>query len=309
MACKTILASSVAKVYSDETRDAIVKRGIQPTLVGFLANKDPAARTYAEWTRKSCDEVGIRFEVREVERTELEEHIMEANQDDAVHGIMVYYPVFGNQQDQYLQNCVSPAKDVEGLCHTYRYNMYHNIRYLDKAQTKKCIIPCTPLAVVKALEYVHIYNPMLAAGSRLYGKTITIINRSEIVGRPLAALLANDGAKVYSVDITGILEFHRGEGLKSAQHQAVETSVSLDQALAAADVVITGVPSPSYKVPVSKLKTGVVAINFSTAANFDKDAIRERASIYMPSIGKITVSMLQRNLVRLYEYQQPAVQP
>ena len=97
--------------------------------------------------------------------------------------------------------------------------MYHNIRFMDKLETEKCIIPCTPLAMVKILEYIGVYNKILHYGNRLHGRTITIINRSEVVGRPLAALLANDGAKVYSVDINDIVEFHRGEGLKFSKHE------------------------------------------------------------------------------------------
>lgn len=303
MACKTVLASAIAKSYCDEIKKEIESQNIQPLLVGFLANADPAAKTYAQWTAKACADVGIRFELRQVERTDLEDKIMEANNDKNVHGMMVYYPVFNASQDQYLQNVISPSKDVEGLCHTYRYNMYHNIRFLDEAKTKKCIVPCTPLAVIKVLEYLHIYNPVLPYGDRLHGKTITVINRSEVVGRPLAALLANDGAKVYSVDINGVLEFHRGPGLQHKQHQAVETTVTVDQALSMSDVVITGVPSSSYKVATEKLKDGVVAINFSTAKNFSDD-IKSKASLYVPSIGKVTVAMLQRNLIRLHSHQQ-----
>ncbi|KAI9188202.1 Methylenetetrahydrofolate dehydrogenase [NAD(+)] [Blastocladiella emersonii ATCC 22665] len=304
MACKTLLATGIAAKFSDEVRASATGLTPTPVLVGFLANTDPAAATYAEWTAKACADVGIAFELRTVERTDLEDAIMAANRDPAVHGIMVYYPVFGPAQDQYLQNIVSPAKDVEGLCHTYRYNMYHNVRFLDApADRKKCIIPCTPLAVVKVLEHLHIYNPMLPYGGRLYGKTIAVVNRSEVVGRPLAALLANDGARVLSVDIGDVLEFHRGDGLEHKQHIVKETKLTADEALALADVVITGVPSPKYKVNVDLLKPGVVAINFSSAKNFDAPAIKARASLYVPSVGKVTVAMLQRNLLRLYQYQ------
>lgn len=69
-------------------------------------------------------------------------------------------------------------------------------RYVDDAQTQKCVLPCTPLAVVKALEHLHAYDPSLPEGNRLRGKKVTVINRSEVVGRPLAAMLANDGAQV-----------------------------------------------------------------------------------------------------------------
>jgi methylenetetrahydrofolate dehydrogenase (NAD+) len=90
---------------------------------------------------------------------------------------MVYYPIFGNRQDQYLQQIVSADKDVEGLSHQYIFNMYQNIRFLDPAGTKKSILPCTPLAVIKILEYLRIYNTILSYGNRLHGRTITVINK------------------------------------------------------------------------------------------------------------------------------------
>lgn len=213
---------------------------------------------------------------------------------------MVYFPVFGGGQDQYLQQVLSNEKDVEGLSHLYIQNMYHNIRYLDKDQTQKSILPCTPLAVVKILEYLGVYNTVIPYGNRLYGKTITVINRSEIVGRPLAALLANDGATVYSVDITGIQKFTRGQGLKNKRHQVDEVDIQLEEAVSHSDVVITGVPSASYKFPVEFLKDGSVCVNFSSEKNFGPE-VKEHASLYVPSIGKVTISMLLRNLLRLIE--------
>jgi hypothetical protein len=68
----------------------------------------------------------------------------------------------------------------------------------------RSILPCTSLAVVKVLENVGVYNKVLPYGDRAFGKTVAVINRSEVVGRPLAALLANDGARVFSVDINDI---------------------------------------------------------------------------------------------------------
>lgn len=195
----------------------------------------------------------------------MEEAIMAANTDDAVDGIIVYYPIHNNRQDQYLQQIVDADKDVEGLSHKYIFNMYQNVRFLDDAQQKKSIIPCTPLAVIKILEYLHIYNQILPFGNRLHGHTITVINRSEVVGRPLAALLANDGANVYSVDIKNVENFHRGEGLKKRRHSVVECpGWTLEKCLPLSDVVISGVPGPDYKVPVHLLRQGAVCINFST---------------------------------------------
>ncbi|KAL1902050.1 Methylenetetrahydrofolate dehydrogenase [NAD(+)] [Ceratocystis pirilliformis] len=303
VACKTILANTIAKGLLGEVHQTLETLSKKPSLVAFLANSDPHAMQYAEWSKKTCEENGFHFELRQVDKEELEEKILEANVDDKVDGIIVYYPIFpGNlMHDKYIQETVALDKDVEGLCHTHLHNMYHNVRFLDApTNLKKSILPCTPLAVVKIMEFLQLYNPLLAYGNRLYGKTITIINRSEVNGRPLAALLANDGATVYSVDITGVQVFTRGQGIRQVRHQVHDKEGwELKDALPLSDVIIGGVPVESYKIPTDLIREGAVCINFSSFRNFDGPAIKERASIYVPSVGKVTIAMLLRNLVRL----------
>ena len=80
--------------------------------------------------------------------------------------------------------------------------------------TKKSLLPCTPLAIIKLMEYLKVYDDQLPLGNRMSGKTVVVINRSEIVGRPLAAMLANDGADVYSVDLNGVFLMRRGKMLE-----------------------------------------------------------------------------------------------
>ncbi|KAH3675007.1 hypothetical protein WICMUC_002839 [Wickerhamomyces mucosus] len=295
---RTILASTIAKKYVQEVQDDVSKLGRSPKLVGFLANTDPAAQMYADWTGKTAESLGFTYELRVVNKEELEEAIINANEDDKVDGIMVYFPVFGDRQDQYLQQVVSLEKDVEGLNHKYIQNMYHNVRFLDSEEHQKSILPCTPLAIVKILEYLGVYNTLLAYGNRLYGKQIVVVNRSEIVGRPLAALLANDGATVYSVDITGIQKFTRGEGLKLSRHKVEDVDLTLEQVSQNADVIVTGVPSATYKFPNEFVKDGAVVVNFSSEKNFNAN-VKEKASLYVPMIGKVTIAMLLRNLLRL----------
>lgn len=256
-----------------------------------------------DWTNKTCTEIGFQYELREVPKDDLEDAIVEANNDPSVNGIMIYFPVFNDGQDQYLQQVVSPDKDVEGLCHKYVMNMYHNIRHLDPEKTKKSILPCTPLAIVKILEYLGVYNKIINYGNRLYGKTITIVNRSEIVGRPLAALLANDGAKVYSVDIHNVQCFTRGAGIRSKKHDVADTNFKLEDVAPISDVIICGVPSANYKFPSNLVRDGAVCICFSSEKNFDAASLKEHAGIYVPSIGKVTIAMLLRNLIRLTSYQ------
>jgi methylenetetrahydrofolate dehydrogenase (NAD+) len=146
-----------------------------------------------------------------------------------------------------------------------------------------------------------VYDSHYSYGNKLNGRTITIVNRSEVVGRPLAALLANDGAKVYSVDVSDILVFDRGNNLELRKYRVRDTEETLEDILPISDVVITGVPSPAYKVSTELMKEGVIAINFSGAKNFE-DNINDRASLFVPAIGKVTTTMLQRNLVRLKRY-------
>lgn len=244
---------------------------------------------------------GFDFDLRTVDRDLLEDEIAKANSDDAVDGIIVYYPVFpGNpSHDKYIQETVSVAKDVEGMTHTHLFNMYHNARFLDPpANLRKALLPCTPLAIVKILEHLQIYNSILPYGNRLFGKTVTVINRSEVNGRPLAALLANDGATVYSVDITGVQLFTRGQGIKRPRHQVLDKEGwGLKDCLPLSDVIVSGVPSEAYKVPTELIRDGAVCINFASHRNFDGPAVKEKASIYVPSVGKVTIAVLLRNLL------------
>ena len=227
----------------------------------------------------------------------------------------MYYPIFGNRQDQYLQQVTDFRKDVEGLGHGYLFKLYHNERFLDTSMRQKSLLPCTPLAILKILDYLGVYNSILPYGNRLFGRSITVVNRSETVGRPLAALLANDGACVYSIDVTGIQQFTRGEGIRKSRHEVVEKNGwGLENCVPLSDVVICGVPGDSFKLPTGLLKEGAVCINFSTEKvcdfssrlihstlftlnkNFEGD-VRDKASIYVPAIGKVTIVMLLRNLL------------
>jgi methylenetetrahydrofolate dehydrogenase (NAD+) len=300
-----IRADDIALPFRQEIQEAVAAMpgGRRPKLVGFLANKDPAAKSYADWTARAFARDSLAFELREVEEQDLEEQLEEANRDPDVHGIMIYYPVFGQRpsfhgssHDDYLRDTVSHEKDVEGLCHFYRRCLYRNCRFLDAAATKKCVLPCTPLAVIKILEHLDVYDPLLPVGDRMRGKTVAIVNRSEVVGRPLAAMLANDGATVYSVDIESLYVFKRG------RLEIPPDGMTSEEALRSADIVITGVPSDAYRLDVSLVREGAIVINVASNKNVDEDALlSSRPGVrYVGQVGKVTVAMLERNLLRLY---------
>jgi len=160
-----------AMTFRDEIKAAIeagvATGGKRPKLVGFLANGDDAATMYARWTERACTRDGIEYELRRVERVDLEEAVMAANDDPDVNGILVYYPVFGGPIDDYLRDVISVKKDVEGLNHRYRYSLYHNIRMLSDFRNMKAILPCTPLAVLKILSFLGAYDLAKPIGNQV----------------------------------------------------------------------------------------------------------------------------------------------
>ena len=119
----------------------------------------------------------------------------------------------------------------------------------------------------------------------------------------MAALLANDGAKVYSVDIGDVLEFDRGNNNQLRKYRVRDSVKTLEDVLPISDVVITGVPRSDYKVKTELLKEGLIAINFSSSGVNFEDSVKEKSSIFVPAIGKVTTTMLQRNLLRLKRHQ------
>jgi len=297
-----IKASEIAKPYSEQVRATVKQLGFTPTLVGFLANDDPGAKQYAEWTGRTCEHDGVNFELRHVHKLELEAQLHEANKDPSVNGIMIYYPCFGSlpsfygdSMDNYLRDEICHTKDVEGLCYTYRRSLYHNKRFVDDANLKKAILPCTPLALVKILEsdQVGVYDKGLTPRRQAEGKVVTVINRSPIVGHPLAAMLANDGADVYSVDVDSIYLMRRGE--MRTTRATVETACKLS------DVIITGVPSQEYRLDLSWVSPGTTVINVSPyREQLDVKSLMQIPGVkYVPLVGQVTVAMLERNLVTL----------
>lgn len=302
-------AGSIAKPFREDVKASVIRlkaSGIEaPLLVGLLANKDPAAKKYAEWTGKACRADGLRYELREIDDPiDVESELNKANDDPNVHGIIVYYPIFGQvesfsgtSQDDYLRDSVSHKCDVEGLCHTYRSNLYRNVRFLDYPyNSKKCLLPCTALSVVKILEACPgCYDKTKVAGRQTEGKIVTVINRSEIVGRPLAAMLANDGADVYSVDIDTIYLF-KGGRLRKVEDETVESLVRKS------NIVVTGVPAKSYRLPTEWIQENTTVVNVASFKNVDEESLLKIKGVtYVPMVGKVTVAMLERNLMRLYE--------
>lgn len=283
--------SRLAEKYLVGIRDEVSAIGRPINVLGLIATNDLPSLSYARAKKQKFNEVGIGYDLRQLERLELEQAVFEANQDDSVHGIFIYFPVFHSQQDAYLRNQVDYTKDIEAGSLYWVKKLYANDRFaLAGDPAKKALLPCTPLAVIKMLTEVGAYGH--EQERPIDGKTVTIFNRSEVNGRPLAVMMSNDGAKVYSFDINGPLLFEKAKPF--------EVNISREDALAQSDIVITGVPSAVFnKIKASEIKPGTVCVNFSSHPNFSDD-INTHTDIFIPKIGPMTVAMAIRNTLRLF---------
>jgi len=283
--------SKVAEQYVDIAKKQVASKKQTINVVGFIASKDKPSVTYARATKQKFEDIGINYDLRSIERLQLEPEILAANKDTSVHGIFIYFPVFNNQQDDYLRNLVDFKKDIEAGSRHWTKKLYANDRFaLDEDESKKALLPCTPLAIIKMLTEINVYD--MSLNKPIDNKTVTIFNRSEVIGRPLAVMMSNDGASVYSFDINGPLKFQDAK--------PSETNISRSEALAVSDIVITGVPDSEFKIKSDELKPGAICINFSSMKNFEDD-IRDRAGVFISKVGPMTVAMCMRNTLRLFE--------
>ena len=291
--------SPIAREYRAEVKEEVARltaaHGRAPRILGLLGQDEGPAATYAHYARRGCEAVGIELDVRRVDADRVEPEIAAANVDAEVDGVFLYYPLMDHARDRWLRELVDPRKDVEGLHSYWSRLLYENQRYVDDGATKRAILPCTPLAILKLLQHAGMKGTDVNAP--LEGVTACIFNRSDLVGRPLAAMLANDGARVHSLDIAGSVTFEPAIGRRT--HDIAESGVGRAEALAAADVVISAVPSKDFElVRGEEIRDGAICVDVAEYTNFD-DSVMEKASVFVPRVGPLTIAMAMRNLVRL----------
>jgi methylenetetrahydrofolate dehydrogenase (NAD+) len=283
--------AEIAKKHLLQLKESVARLSKNMHVVGFIASDDQPSLSYANATRKVFTDAGFNYDLRRVKRLKLEIEIIKANEDKEVHGIFIYFPVFSNQEDDYLRNLVHYTKDIEAGSLYWTRKLNTNDRSAtDEDTNKKALIPCTPLAIVKVLDDIGEYGN---GDLPLAGKAITIFNRSEVIGRPLAVMMSNDGAMVLSFDEHGPLEFKAGA--------PNETSMNRRSALAQSDIIITGVPGSSFAlVKREEVPSNSVCVNFSSEKNFNED-VESHVRTFIPRVGPMTVAMCMRNTIRLFE--------
>ncbi len=272
---------------------AVLKgKGMPPHLVAVQVGDSPAAKVYIGQQRKSCEDVGVEYEVRQFPETITQDGLLAAidglNNEKAVTGIILMMPLPKGMDARQLQVRISPAKDVEGM---HPANMgrlvYGEING---------VCPCTARG---ALEL------FLSSGETLKGKEVVVVGHSEIVGKPLTLMLVSSQMESATPTVCHIatkdLAFHtkRADVLFVAVGKAgLIRGDMIKQGAIVIDIGINRIPMlDEAGKPVlnekGKPKQKIVG-------DVDFDGAKERASQISPvpgGVGPMTTAMLIKNTV------------
>jgi methylenetetrahydrofolate dehydrogenase (NADP+)/methenyltetrahydrofolate cyclohydrolase len=266
---------------ADEVAAWVATGGAPPCLAAVLVGDDPASHVYVKNKQAACRSAGISSRLltlaAHVSQSELTDVIEALNGDPTVHGILVQLPLPSHLNAQEILDTVHPLKDVD---------CFHpeNVGLL--VQERSRFLPCTPHGV---LQILNAYRLPTA------GKHVVVVGRSEIVGKPMAALL---------VQKRGPLGFEYGNATVTLGHSR---GGDLAPLLRSADIVIAAVGQPQL-IRGEQLSPGVVVIDVGinrTAAGLvgdvDFESCQSVASAITPvpgGIGPLTVAMLLDNTLK-----------
>lgn len=251
---------------------ALANKGIKPCLATVLVGNNQASATYVKNKQIAASSVGILtrdFKLSEnISQEELVKTINELNHDENVHGILIQLPL-PNQIETSITNMVNHEKDVDGLTS-------YNLGLLLEGTPK--LVPCTPLGILELLDYYNI---------NVKGIDVAIINRSNLVGKPLGILLMNRDATVTF--------FH-------------SKSKGMEDKLKNFDCIITAVGDrQKFTLTSNMVKDGAIIfdvgisrINGKIQGDVDFKSVSERAGYITPvpgGVGPMTVTMLLKNTV------------
>ncbi|NCO00553.1 MAG: bifunctional methylenetetrahydrofolate dehydrogenase/methenyltetrahydrofolate cyclohydrolase FolD [Epsilonproteobacteria bacterium] len=165
-----------------ETKDLRERTGIVPGLAVILVGQDPASAAYVNMKKKACDRVGfysVTHEMPEdISQDAIENTITMMNNNPNINGILIQLPLPSQIDTTKILELVDPSKDVDGF---HPYNVGRLTTGLDG------FVPCTPLGVMELLSEYNI---------DIQGKNCVVVGASNIVGKPMAALLLNANATV-----------------------------------------------------------------------------------------------------------------
>jgi methylenetetrahydrofolate dehydrogenase (NADP+) / methenyltetrahydrofolate cyclohydrolase len=256
------------------TRVSTLKEnGISPCLATILVGNDPASSLYVQNKQKAAKQVGLATQDHRLEdnlqENELALLIDSLNNDPDVHGILVQLPLPKHINEFNIINKIVPCKDVDGLTSLNSGLLLHGEALLK---------PCTPSGIIEMLDYYNI---------DIKSQNVTIINRSILVGKPLAFLMLERDATV------------------TICHSR---STNLGSLLLGADIIVTAIGDrEKFILKAEMVKEKAVVIDVGTnrksgklLGDVDFESVREKASWITPvpgGVGPMTIAMLLSNTV------------
>jgi methylenetetrahydrofolate dehydrogenase (NADP+)/methenyltetrahydrofolate cyclohydrolase len=262
--------------------EALSACGVTPGLAAVLIGDDPASATYVNSKAKACQKLGLYSEVitRPVATTQAEllQIVEGLNRNPKINGILVQSPLPSPLDELAVTVAIDPKKDVDGF-HPFNVGML--------LLGKPTLISCTPLGILKLLEYYQIETA---------GKNVVVVGRSNIVGKPVATLLMQKGK---SADATVTIAHSRTRDLPEITRRA--------------DIIIAAIGQPNTITP-DMIREGAVVIDvginriddkstprgYRIVGDVDFEGCLTKASWITPvpgGVGVMTIAMLMTNTV------------
>jgi len=273
------LAEKLNLELKSQIKKAAEKTGIRPKLATILVGNDPASRLYVNIKNRTCQQVGIDSIIVELDenisKDTLLNEIDKLNNNPTVHGILLQLPLPNNLKEftsQFLSK-ILPIKDSDGL------NPLNRGKLFDYNEE---LAACTPKGIIKLMEHNKI---------DFRGKDVVIINRSNLVGKPLIFMLLKRNATV------------------TICHTSTK---DIDEYISKADIIIVAVKQPNF-ITKDKIKQGAIIIDVSTnrvegklCGDVDFEDVLEKCQKVTPvpgGVGPMTVAMLCENTFNAYKKQ------
>ena len=261
----------------DSLKEKVSKLSIKPTLVVIQVGNDEASNVYVKEKGKMCEYVGYGFKHIKLDSNittlELVDVINKYNMDNLVFGILVQMPLPKQIDVNVVQNAISYKKDVDGLTDINMGSLVHN---------KKCLVPCTPKGIIELLKYYNI---------PIKGKDVTIVGRSNLVGKPMSIMLLNAGATVMVC------------------HSKTKNLADITKM---ADILISCVGKAKF-ITKEMIKEGAIVIDVGITrdenglcGDVDYENVLPLTEYITPGpggVGPMTVAMLGANVLKAYKKQ------
>jgi methylenetetrahydrofolate dehydrogenase (NADP+)/methenyltetrahydrofolate cyclohydrolase len=291
MAAEIISGTAVAEQIRGELKQKVSDlkaKGIQPGVVFVRVGEDPASVSYVAGKGKAADELGILSETIVLPENTPEQQLLDLvhklNKDPKFHGILVQLPLPKHIDPDKVLNAIEPEKDVDG---------FHPVNVGKLLIGNPYFMPCTPHGVQELL---------VRSGNNPDGKHVVICGRSNIVGKPVMAILMQK-QKGANATVTMVHTGTKDMPKYTRQADIIIAAMGKPQVITA-DMVKDGVVV--IDVGVNRIPDATKKSGFRLVGDTDFESIKEKAKAITPvpgGVGPMTITMLMVNTVRAAEQQ------